>query len=58
LSRKPFAIFTVVSSQDMDKGAESRMVVMQYTAHVRSMVHPMSEVFSVVKLKSGSTASW
>ena len=45
LSRKPFAIFTVVSSQDMDKGAESRMVVMQYTAHVRSMVHPMSEGF-------------
>ena len=45
LSRKPFAIFTVVSSKDMDKGAESRMVVMQYTAHVRGMVHPVSEGF-------------
>ena len=45
LSRKPFAIFTVVSSQDMDKGAESRMVIMQYTAHVRGMVHTVSEGF-------------
>jgi hypothetical protein len=41
----PLAIFTVCHSLGSDKGAESRMVVMQYTAPVRAMVHPVSEGF-------------
>ena len=45
LNRKPFAIFTVIPSLATDKGAESRMVIMQYTAHVRGMVHTVSEGF-------------
>jgi len=45
LEKKPFAIFTVIPSLAKEKGAESRMVVMQYTAHVRGMVHPVSEGF-------------
>ncbi|MDX9772618.1 MAG: flavodoxin domain-containing protein [Bacteroidales bacterium] len=45
LNRKPFAIFTIVPLLDTKKGAESRMVVMQYTAHVRGMVHTVSEGF-------------
>ncbi len=45
LNRKPFALFTVVPSLASEKGAESRMVVMQYTAHVRGMVHTVSEGF-------------
>jgi len=42
---KPLAIFTVCPSLETQKGAESRMVVMQYTAPVRSMAHPVSEGF-------------
>jgi hypothetical protein len=42
---KPLAIFTVCPSLGSEKGAESRMVVMQYTAPVRSMAHPVSEGF-------------
>jgi menaquinone-dependent protoporphyrinogen oxidase len=42
---KPLAIFTVCPSLGSEKGAESRMVVMQYTAPVRSMTHPVSEGF-------------
>lgn len=45
LNRKPFALFTVIPSLATEKGAESRMVVMQYTAHVRGMVHTVSEGF-------------
>ena len=45
LNKKPFAIFTIVPSLGTDKGAESRMVIMQYTAHVRGMVHTVSEGF-------------
>lgn len=45
LNKKPFAIFTIVPSLGTDKGAESRMVIMQYTAHVRGMVHTISEGF-------------
>ena len=45
LKKKPFAIFTIIPSLGMDKGAESRMVIMQYTAHVRGMVHTVSEGF-------------
>ena len=45
LGKKPFAIFTVIPSLGTDKGAESRMVIMQYTAHVRGMVHTVSEGF-------------
>jgi flavodoxin len=45
LNRKPFAIFTVIPSLATDKGAESRMVIMQYTAYVRGMVHTISEGF-------------
>jgi menaquinone-dependent protoporphyrinogen oxidase len=45
LNRKPFALFTVMPSLASEKGAESRMVVMQYTAHVRGMVHTVSEGF-------------
>lgn len=52
LNRKPFAIFTVIPSLDSEKGAESRMVIMQYTAHVRGMVHTVSEGFF-----SGETGS-
>jgi len=43
LNRKPFALFTVIPSLASEKGAESRMVIMQYTAHVRGMVHPVTE---------------
>ena len=39
------AIFTVCHSLGSDKGAESRMVVMQYTAPVRAIAHPVSEGF-------------
>jgi hypothetical protein len=39
------AIFTVCPSLGSDKGAESQMVVMQYTAPVRAMAHPLSEGF-------------
>ena len=45
LNRKPFAIFTVIPSLASEKGAESRMVIMQYTSHVRGMVHTISEGF-------------
>lgn len=45
LNRKPFALFTVIPLLASEKGAESRMVIMQYTAHVRGMVHPVSEGF-------------
>lgn len=45
LNKKPFAIFTVIPSLATDTGAESRMVIMQYTAHVRGMVHTVSEGF-------------
>ena len=45
LNKKPFALFTVIPSLASEKGAESRMVIMQYTAHVRGMVHPFSEGF-------------
>lgn len=45
LNKKPFALFTVIPSLASEKGAESRMVIMQYTAHVRGMVHPVSEGF-------------
>lgn len=45
LNKKPFALFTVIPLLASEKGAEKRMVVMQYTAHVRGMVHPVSEGF-------------
>jgi len=45
LNKKPFALFTVIPSLASEKGAESRMVIMQYTAHVRGMVHPVTEGF-------------
>jgi len=45
LNKKIFAIFTVIPSLATDTGAESRMVIMQYTAHVRGMVHTVSEGF-------------
>lgn len=45
LSKKPFALFTVIPALASERGAESRMVIMQYTAHVRGMVHPVSEGF-------------
>ncbi|MCU0458357.1 MAG: hypothetical protein MUE37_04605 [Bacteroidales bacterium] len=45
LNKKPFAIFTVITSLGTEKGAESRMVIMQYTAHVRGVVHTVSEGF-------------
>lgn len=45
LARKQFAIYTVIPALAGAKGAETRMVVMQYTAHVRGMVHPVSEGF-------------
>jgi len=45
LNKKPFAIFTIIPSLASEKGAESRMVIMQYTAHVRGMVHTVSEGF-------------
>jgi menaquinone-dependent protoporphyrinogen IX oxidase len=45
LGKKPFAIFTVIPSLSTDRGAESRMVIMQYTSHVRGMVHTVSEGF-------------
>ena len=45
LNKKIFAIFTVIPSLATETGAESRMVIMQYTAHVRGMVHPVSEGF-------------
>lgn len=45
LNKKAFALFTVIPSLASEKGAESRMVVMQYTAHVRGIVHPVSEGF-------------
>jgi len=45
LNKKPFALFTVVPALSTEKGAESRMVVLQFTAHVRGMVHPVSEGF-------------
>jgi flavodoxin len=45
LNRKPFAIFTIIPALGAEKGAESRMVIMQYTAHVRGMVHTVSEGF-------------
>jgi menaquinone-dependent protoporphyrinogen IX oxidase len=45
LKKKPLALFTVIPALGSDKGAESRMVIMQYTAHVRGMVHPVSEGF-------------
>ncbi len=45
LNKKPFALFTVIPLLASEKGAESRMVIMQHTAHVRGMVHPVSEGF-------------
>ncbi len=45
LSAKLFSIFTVIPSLSKEQGVESRMVVMQYTAHVRGMVLPVSEGF-------------
>lgn len=45
LNKKPFALFTVIPFLATEKGAESRMIIMQYTAHVRGMVHPVSEGF-------------
>jgi menaquinone-dependent protoporphyrinogen IX oxidase len=45
LNRKPFAVFTVIPSLGSERGAESRMVIMQYTAHVRGLVHTISEGF-------------
>ncbi len=45
LNKKPFAVFTVIPSLGSAKGAESHMVIMQYTAHVRGMVHTVSEGF-------------
>lgn len=42
---KQLAIFTVCPSLGSEKGAESRMVVMQYTAPVRAIAHPVSEGF-------------
>ncbi len=45
LNKKPFAIFTVIPSLGSAKGAESHMVILQYTAHVRGMVHTISEGF-------------
>ncbi len=45
LSRKRFAIYTIFPALDRAKGAEARMVVMQYTAGVRGMVLPLSEGF-------------
>jgi menaquinone-dependent protoporphyrinogen IX oxidase len=45
LKKKPLALFTVIPALGSEKGAESRMVIMQYTAHVRGMVHPVSEGF-------------
>jgi menaquinone-dependent protoporphyrinogen IX oxidase len=45
------AIFTVCPSLGSDKGAESHMVVMQYTAPVRAMAHPVSEGFSRTRLR-------
>ncbi len=45
LNKKPFAIFTLIPSLGSARGAESRMVIMQYTAHVRGVVHTVSEGF-------------
>lgn len=45
LNKKPFAIFTIIPALSSERGAESRMVIMQYTAHVRGMVHTVSEGF-------------
>jgi hypothetical protein len=48
LKGKAFAIFTVCTEMTPDKGAEARMVIMQWTAPVRSLVHPVSEGFFAV----------
>jgi len=56
LNRKPFAIFTIIPSLASEKGAESRMVIMQYTAHVRGMVHTISEGFFSGEAEGRETA--
>jgi menaquinone-dependent protoporphyrinogen IX oxidase len=56
LNRKPFAIFTIIPSLASEKGAESRMVIMQYTANVRGMVHTVSEGFFSGEAEGKETA--
>jgi menaquinone-dependent protoporphyrinogen IX oxidase len=45
LRKRHFAIFTLFPTWSEFKGAESRMVIMQYTAPVRALIHPVSEGF-------------
>ncbi|MGB8358318.1 MAG: flavodoxin domain-containing protein [Bacteroidales bacterium] len=45
LKEKAFAIFTVCTELTPDKGAEAHMVIMQWTAPVRALAHPVSEGF-------------
>ena len=49
LREKAFAIFTVCTGLSGDKGAESQMVIMQWTAPVRALAHPVSEGFFTVE---------
>jgi len=49
LKGKAFAIFTVCTEMTTDKGAEAHMVIMQWTAPIRSLVHPVSEGFFTVE---------
>lgn len=45
LQEKPFAIFTLSVTPENHQGVEYRMAIMQWTAPVRALVHPVSEAF-------------
>lgn len=45
LLEKDFAIFTVCEALAEERGAEFRMVIQQWTAPVRALVHPVREAF-------------
>ena len=45
LQDKPFAIFSVSLTPSEEQGVEYRMAIMQWTAPVRALAHPVTEAF-------------
>lgn len=55
LQDKPFAIFSVSFTPAEEQGVEYRMAIMQWTAPVRALAHPVSEAFFAAEPEQGSS---
>ncbi|MCI0522128.1 MAG: flavodoxin domain-containing protein [Bacteroidales bacterium] len=54
LQEKPFAIFSVSLTPSKEQGVEYRMAIMQWTAPVRALAHPVSEAFFAAEPEQGN----